>query len=461
MKKMKVFSLLLLAFVLVFTLAACSSNNANNGANSNNSSTSTPDSSSKAEAPAEVVEAPKEEAPAVDLAGRTIRIAAWWDDTPVGDTAGGMERLDKIAELEEKYNMKVEFINIPFEEYMDKFTTTVLAGDPFADVAIMEYKRAIVPVKDGLVLPISEFALGNSDINNEQRLTVKLPPLGGGEYSFNKAGGVSVVGLHYNRELFTQLGLPDLQEIYAKGEWTWEKFMEIAKKATRDTDNDGKIDSFGFSGWPADTARHFGATNDATFVDDATFTEGISDPKMIETLEFVNRISNVENIVKVKGGNKMDWNETNTFKDGDVAMAIMYDWNLGDLPFEVGVVPIPKGPSGTGQWTYANTALNGWFIPKGVQDPQIVFQIFEEMQDVTPTEEYPGQDWLESRYTHESDIRMAIDNINGTGMVSVEEGIPDFPFYTIMDEIIIQNMSVSAVVESRKVEGQTALDKLK
>ncbi len=463
MKKMKIGSLLILSLVLVLVLAACGGNSGGNtGSNSgNNATTPANNAGDGGEQPAEVVQAPAEEAAAVDLGGRTIRIGAWWDDTPVGDTAGGLARLDKIEELQEKYNMKIEFINVPFDEYMDKFTTTVLAGEPFADVAIMEFKRAIVPVKDGLVLPISEFALGNSDINNEQKLTVKLPPLGGGEYSFNKAGGVSVVGLHYNRDLFTKLGLPDLQEIYASGEWTWEKFMEVAKLATRDTDNDGKTDSFGFSGWPADTARHFGATNDAKFVDDATFLEGISDPKMIETLEFVNRISNVENVAKVKTGNKMDWNETNTFKDGDVAMAIMYDWNLSDLPFEVGVVPIPKGPSGTGQYTYANTALNGWFIPKGVKDPQIVFQIFEEMQDVPPTEEYPGQDWLESRYTHESDIRMAIDHINGTGMVSVEEGIPDFPFYGMMDEIIIENKSVSAVVESRKSEGQAALDKLK
>src|SRR5690606_22677801 len=163
---------------------------------------------------------------------------------------------------------------------------------------------AIVPVKDGLVLPLSEFTSGISDVNNEQKLLQKLPPLGGDEYAVGKLG-VSVVGIHYNRELFTRLGLPDPQELYAKGEWTWDKYLEIAKAATRDEDNDGKIDVWGTSGWPADTARHFGVTNDAKFVNDEDFTEGISDPKMIETLEFVNRLVNVENVNKVKTGNKM------------------------------------------------------------------------------------------------------------------------------------------------------------
>jgi len=163
----------------------------------------------------------------------------------------------------------------------------------------------------------------------------------------------------------------------------------------------------------------------------------------------------------VKTGNKIDWNETSTFKDGDVAMSIMYDWNIGDLTFEAGVVPIPLGNSGNKEHTYANTALNGWFIPKGVKDPQIVYQIFEEMKDVPPTEEYLGQDWLESRYKTEADIQMAIEHINGTGMISIEEGVPDYPFYAIMDEIIIQNLSVTATVEKNKAAAQAALDKLK
>lgn len=449
MRRLKVLTLVM--FVMVLIVSACSGGGA---------SEPTVKPSESADTPAVVEPTPTEEAAkTIDLGNRTIRIAAWWDEKPKGETAGEKARLEKMAQLEKDYNFKFEFINVPFEEYMDKFTTTVLAGEPFADVVIMEYKRAIVPVKAGQVLPISEFTTAANDINNEQKLVMKLPSLGGGEYAFNSPG-VSIVGLHYNRDLFKRLGLPDLQELYNNGEWTWDKFLDVAKQATRDTDNDGKNDTFGFSGWPADMARHFGAANGITFVDDATMQDMSTDPKMIETLELVNRVVNVENVNKVKTGNKMDWNEINTFKDGDVAMAIQYDWNIGDLTFEVGVVPIPKGPSGDGQHTYASTALNGWFIPKGVEDPQIVYQIFEEMRDVPPTEEYLGQDWLESRYKTEADIAMALEHVNGTGKISVEEGIPDYPFFAIMDDIIVNNQSVTATVEKYKAEAQAALDKV-
>ncbi|WP_199613653.1 ABC transporter substrate-binding protein [Paenibacillus alkalitolerans] len=453
MKNLKVLTIVLIVFMLVLT--ACGGGGSNSGDAGN---TEAP-ADTGGDKTAEEEEPVSEEPVAIDLGGRTIRIAAWWDDKPKGETAGEKARLEKMAELEKKYNFKFEFLNIPFGEYMDKFTTTVLAGEPLADIAIMEYKRAIVPVKEGQVLPLDAFTTPTSDINNDQKLVKKLPPLGGGEYAFNSPG-VSVVGMHYNRDLFKKLGLPDLQELYNNGEWTWEKFLEVAKQATRDTDNDGKTDVYGYSGWAADMARHFGAANGISFVDDATLKDNSSDPKMVEALEFVNRIYNVENVVKVKTGNKMDWNETSTFKDGDVAMSIMYDWNVGDLTFEAGLVPIPVGPQGNEKFTYANTALNGWFIPKGVKDAPIVYQIFEEMRDVPPTEEYLGQDWLESRYKTEEDIKMALEHINGTGMISVEEGIPDYPFYSIMDDIIKNNQSVTATIEKYKAQAQAALDKV-
>jgi multiple sugar transport system substrate-binding protein len=208
-------------------------------------------------------------------------------------------------------------------------------------------------------------------------------------------------------------------------------------------------------------ARHFAASNGIAFVDPNTLEDTSDDPKMIEALEFVNRIYNVENVIKNKSGDKLAWQELDTFKDGDVAMSIQYDWSVGDLTFEVGVVPVPQGPQGSPQYTYANAALNAWFIPKGVQDPHHVYRIFEEMSDLPPTEEYLGQDWLESRYMTEEDIRIGLEHINGTGMIFVEEGIPDYPFFSMMGEIFNDNQSVTATIEKYKNEAVAALEKVK
>ncbi|WP_246469697.1 ABC transporter substrate-binding protein [Cohnella nanjingensis] len=442
----------------MLVLTACSGSKGGEGSASPSSdaSATTPASPSDSASPSPSDE--PEPAP-VDLGGRTIKISAWWGDIE-GKTAGEKAALEKRAELEKKYNVKIEWVNIPFAEYLDKLTTSILAGEPMADITMIEFKRALAPVKQGLLLPLSEFTQESNDINNEQKRVTKLPAIAGTEYSFGTPF-VSAVGMYYNRDLFKKLGLQDPQELYNGGQWNWDKFLELAKQATRDTNNDGKVDSWGYAGWPADAARHLGVSNGAVFVNEQDLSSGLSDPKLTEALEFVNRVWNVENVVKVKTGNKTDWNETNTFKDGDVAMSINYDWNVGDLPFEVGIVPIPAGPQSDGKYTYANTAQNGYFIPKGVKDPKIVYQIFEEMQDLPQTEEYLGQDWLEGRFKNEADIKMAIEHVNGTGRLSLEEGVPDFPFYAIMDDIIKDNKSVAATIEKNKQAAQAALDKLK
>lgn len=454
MRKLKGLSLALFCFV--FLLSACSG-----GGNTAKTATesSPPSEASTTTTTPEKTEPEQTEAPPVDLGGRVIKVAAWWDLKPAGTTAGEKARLEKIAEVEKKYNCKFEFVNVPFEEYMNKFTTSVLAGEPFADIVQMEYKSALPAIIKGQLLPISEFTTDKSNINNKGDLITKSPSIGGGEYAFDNPGTIGL-GLHYNRDLFKKLGLPDLQELYNKGEWNWEKLLEIAKQATKDTDNDGKTDVWGYSGWAIDAIKHFTAANGGKLVDDENSKEMLSDSRTIEAVEFVNRLYNVDKVVRVKTGNRTNWEESNTFKDGNVAMFTAAEWQLKDLTFEVGVVPIPNGPQGSPKQTYANTAQASKFIPKGVKDPAAVYQAYEETFDIPPTEEYPGQDYLESIYTNQEDIDMIREHIAGTGVITIDEAYAGYPTGAFVEDIIVKNQSVTATAEKYKQQAQAAVDKL-
>ncbi|XEC93627.1 ABC transporter substrate-binding protein [Paenibacillus tarimensis] len=453
MKKMKPFAIILVCLLFVYGLAACSG-----GSNTPaNNKEATPPSSNQP-APETAEEEPKEEA--IDLGGRTIKLSAWWDLTPKGETASEKARLDKIAELEKKYNMKIEFVNVPWGEYVDTFTTSVLAGEPFADIVRMEVKWALPAILNGLLLPLDEFTSASSDINTENNYVEKIAPVAGGEYGF-KPIDVGGVGLHYNRDIFKQYGLPDLHELYNRGELTWDKLLEIARDATRDTNGDGKPDVWGWSGWAAHVSRNMVAANGARIANDSTGEQGLTDPKTIEALEFVHKLYNVENVVYLKSGNKMEWTEWDSFKDGKSAMWIAAEWQVGDIPFDFGVVPIPNGPGGSKDFTYNNGGGHAYFIPKGVKDAEILYHIFEEMEMIPPFEDYVGQDYLEQRYKHQEDIDVFLSNINGTGVLEMEEAYPDFPFYPVIDEVILQNASVTATVEKFKQQAQEAMDKLK
>ena len=453
--KLKGFTICLLFLMLAFSLAACASGS--------NSSESAPDTSEPepVEQSGEDTEEPEVEqyVEAIDLGGRTIRISAWWDLTPPGETAGERAMLERIAELEEAYNMKIEFVQVPWDEYVDTFTTSVLAGEPFADIVRMEVKWALPAILNGLLLEIDEFTDGSMDIQNEQKYVRKINPIAGGEYGFSHHE-VNGAALHYNRDIFRQLGLPDLQELFLNGELTWQRMLDLAIEATRDLDGDGTPDVWGWSGWAAHVARNLIAANGARIADDATGQQGLTDPRTIEALEFVQRLYNVENVVYLRSGSKSEYTEWESFLDGKSAMWIAHEWQVGDVPFDFGVVPIPNGPSGSPEATYNNGGAHAYFIPKGVEDPHIVYRIYEEMQMIPQFEDYVGQDYLESRYRTQQDIDIFLQYVNGTGVLEMEEAYPDFPFYAVIDEIIEQNVSVSATVEKYKQEAQDAMDRL-
>lgn len=92
MKKLKGLSLLLFCFV--FLLSACG------GGNNTSQSQPAPSPESTNTTPQNTAEPEPSEEPPVDLGGRIIKVAAWWDLKPAGATAGDKARLEKIAEVE-------------------------------------------------------------------------------------------------------------------------------------------------------------------------------------------------------------------------------------------------------------------------------------------------------------------------------------------------------------------------
>ena len=75
--------------------------------------------------------------------------------------------------------------------------------------------------------------------------------------------------LLWNKRLFQEAGLdPDLPyKLQAEGKWDWEHFEELCQKLTKDIDNDGITDIYGFGGNDG-TIMNMGIySNGAKFVD--------------------------------------------------------------------------------------------------------------------------------------------------------------------------------------------------
>lgn len=383
--KMKKLIAVSLAAVMVCSLAAC-------GGNPGGEDKTTPTPTPKNEAdmtPAEKMDAYYAEYPAFDMKGRVIRIAMFYDayfdsnDTKPEDNPGlldmemGQRMLDNVRRIEKKYNCKIEYVNPGSDALKTSLNTSVVAGTPDYDVYLTQMDWALPLAVNGYFTDLSTFDAAYLDKNNEQNIIKPFPVAGTNCFFEKSAKNVTANYMVYNADMLEQLKLEDPIELYAKGEWTWEKFEELCIKATQDTDNNGQTDIYGYGGDLTMTLREFLASNGAVLVKEDG-TEGLSDAKSLETFQFLGKLYGEDKAARPIVDDWYDgiagWiNNKSVF--GATQMWILQ--TTEDINFNYRIVPWPQGPSGSAK--VAGQGFNDYFaIPRGVKEPEKVYQIMEE-----------------------------------------------------------------------------------
>ncbi|OME93871.1 MULTISPECIES: ABC transporter substrate-binding protein [Paenibacillus] len=368
-------------------------------------------------------QAPEEEQ-TIDMQGKPVRVISWGYAGGEKGTEAGEQRIALEQELEKKYNTKFQFEQIPWGDIQDKITASIVAGEPIADVFLLERYRAFpAMVQKDFLQPID----GILDINNEKwpaemRMTGSFD---GKVYGFSTAVGGGG-GIYYNKAILKKEGLPDPQELHEKGEWNWDTFLDIAKKSTKDTNGDGKIDQYGLALTSVNFVPAFIASNDGdvTKVVDGKLAFTGDDENAMEALRFYSDLSNVHKVVKP---NQTDnWEDyINAFNEGIVAMRYGEGWegsgiqtNLGN---DYGFIFIPKGPKATAYHNAMQPTL--WYVPKGA-NPDAVRIYAEYLLGYMPKEGELDA-WTESLFADQK----SLDNYMEMGKIMKPkdwEGIPNF-----------------------------------
>jgi len=385
MRKLKTLASILLVFAFIF-VTACSGSGTNDKKDTGSESTKeTP----KEETPKEETpkEEPKKEEPKYDLGGREIRILM--DDAEQrglgGPTAGtkiGDERLAQQKLVEEKYNVKIVYEPHGYGEVSEKLVKAGLSGEPVADVVAMDKYFAIPLIKQGLLRSVDDLF----DFNDP-----KWPKgiKSWGEWDGKQYGFADYInqgnGIYYNKTLFKREGLPDPHELVKEDKWNWDSFLDIAKKATKDTDGDGNIDQWGFANHAPIVSRLFMYSNDGKLIDkrDGKWVFTGDEPNAMEAMRFLYDLVNTYKVMMPnKKGDFGDWyDQQDVFHAGKAAMITGELWEAGGrekMTDEFGFVYFPKGPKAT---QYENSLENftEYFIPANVKQPEVVAKIWEEL----------------------------------------------------------------------------------
>lgn len=381
MKKFKLSTVFLLVFVLLIGLVGCSSGE--------EASTEPEEETTE--------ETTTTEEEAVDLGGRALKFANNWDMTPEGGTEYGDLTVEYFEKVQEKYNVSVEYVVVPFEEKVNQLTTSILAGEPFADLVSLDSTQAAQLIQQDYLIPLDDILdLNTIKMSDAQK---QMYTIDGKVYMFghqlNQSGG-----MYYNKTMFEQSGLPDPYELQQKGEWTWEAMLEAAKKLTTG-------DTYGLSADPNLLMEYLIATNDAYLLNPETYEVELDSENAMEALEFMYALYNEHKVIKPNEGN--NWEDPrNYFTEGLVGMTQGWVWEAegrADTPFEWGYVFWPKGPKAD-DYVTPTSSVEGFTIPVGVEDPEIVYRIWEEMQ-VWEMAESSVIEWFETVLPSEETIDTA------------------------------------------------------
>jgi ABC-type glycerol-3-phosphate transport system substrate-binding protein len=317
-----------------------------------------------------------------NVKGMDIIIGNWWADYDVNTYKPQNDSAEKLLEQRKKL-MRENGVTIREKALTDwngmqqKAVVSTMSGKPDAQVFLLQPNWAMAMRARGLLAPLPT--------------TIKKPtPIGGGylpvefnqpiidSFTFNDKPYAFSVGINlnnfealfFNKRLFREAGLdPNLPyDMQKAGTWTWDAFIDICKKLTRDTNNDGKKDTYAMA---ADLSTEILdaiiSSNGATYVDKdpktGKFVNATGRPEFLEALQFAIRLKN-EGVLKPRpDGSNWDWYKSE-FIDGRVAMRVDESYiansssvELDKMKDDWGMVLFPRGPKSTTLRVYSRDNL--------------------------------------------------------------------------------------------------------
>lgn len=185
----------------------------------------------------------------------------------------------------------------------------------------------------------------------------------------------------YNAEMFDDAGLnPPPESLKEAGNWTWETLLAVAKKLSKDTNGDGKMDQWGIVyDMPGDRWLPWIYQNGGQMVDNredpTRYT--LDHPRTIEAVQWLMDLRFVHKATPTP--DEMKGIPEQFFTSGQVGMYpfgpwlaphyqkfAKFDWNIGHLPAGKG-----------GRWNSA--VADVWTVVKGSKHPREAWEFVKFM----------------------------------------------------------------------------------
>lgn len=257
-----------------------------------------------------------------------------------------------IAQYEkENPDVDVQEVFVPYAEYLSKMNT-MAAADSMPDVFKLPEGSVLEWGSKDAVLDLAPL-YEKKGINLEET-TLDSTIFKTGDSVWGVGCNVATLALYYNKDLLKEAGI-EFPSTDAENPWTWEEFVENARKLTKDSS--GKTPEQ--SGFDVDNVSVYGTmmptdwnvfmpllyTNGAAIASDDGTELKINSKEGLEVIQSIADLSTknqcAPSLAMAKGAFA---DKTTMLMNGQVAMLIDGSWALGNYSneaFDVGVAQIP------------------------------------------------------------------------------------------------------------------------
>ena len=315
-----------------------------------------------------------------DLGGQTITIGDWWSgdgdsywDTYFSSSDEQEEYKQYQLSMMEEHNYTLTRKSVyGWGDEAEVAMLSIVANEPVADIMLFDYRfiADFFAQEEPLFCDVSQCEAFDFSDEKWNKAVIDMMTVNGKIYGF-ATGCEPRTGVFFNKDLYAQFrGADKVDELYdlqASGNWTWAKFEEIAQSLTRDTDNDGEIDVYGFATQQSALFEMAVISNGHDFVTKDSLGRLVSQVTSQDVIDDCNwAYSLYTNNYTRRSTEGEEWDYFNgMFVSGEAAMIVYDEYKAADFidmcDFDYGFVCFPRGPKATKY--YSIVRENVYVIP--------------------------------------------------------------------------------------------------
>lgn len=266
----------------------------------------------------------------------TLTLTMWGKQDEMGFYNGALKEF-----YADHLNIRVNIELIPWSRVFDKLLIST-AGGRTPDVSRVDSTYFTPCAAKGLLECLDPYIKNDPkfDINDFYKEAVE----GWGMYDgkiYGLPSDVDIYAMYYNKTMFDKYGIP-----YPDGTWDWNKFLDAAKKLTKDTDGDGKLEQWGCvpDSWWQDYIWQNGG--DILSKDNARCI--LDQPLAYEAIQFMSDLRTKHHVAPTPA-DAQDVGPQKLFTNGQIGMLISGSWAAALIfkkevkTFDYDAAPIPHG----------------------------------------------------------------------------------------------------------------------